>query len=129
LIRDLTNVADAYHALARAADDASPSQFASAATGIRHAEAGLADGVAAVSRPETAEVAARATTLRQDHDGPAPSGASPILFALLIALAMIAGVATGSSDAVSRLSSRLFPPRDDAYSGSRPGSNDRRARA
>jgi hypothetical protein len=129
LTRDLTDVADAYRALARAADDASPSEFASAATGIRHAEAVLAGGVAAVSRPETAEVATRVTTPRQDGDGSVPSGVPPILFALLTALAMIGGAATGSLDAASRLSRRLFPPRDDAYSGPRPGSNDRRARA
>jgi hypothetical protein len=55
LMQNLTDVADAYRALARAADDASPGEFASAATRIRHAEAVLAGGVAAVSRPETAE--------------------------------------------------------------------------
>lgn len=126
LIRDLTNVADAYRALARAADDASPGEFASAATGIRHAEAVLTGGVAAVSRPQTAEVAARVTT-RQDLDGSAPSGVPTILFALLTALAVTAGVVTGNSDALSGRWRRLLPRRRDAYAGSRPGSSHRRA--
>jgi hypothetical protein len=126
LIRDLTNVADAYGALARAADDASPGAFASAATGIRHAEAVLAGGVAAVSRPQTAELTARVTT-RQDRDGSAPSGVPTILFALLTALATTAGVATGNSGAMSGLWGRLSPRRRDAYTTSRPGSNHRRA--
>jgi hypothetical protein len=128
LIRDLTNVADAYGALARAADDASPGEFASAATGIRHAEALLTGGVAAVSRPQTAEVAARVTTQRQDRDGSAPSGVPTILFALFTALAMTAGVVTGNSDAMSGLWRRLLPRRGDAYAGSRPGSDHRHAR-
>lgn len=126
LIRDLTNVADAYRALARAADDASPGAFASVATGIRHAEAVLTGGVAAVSRPQIAELAARVTT-RQDRDGSAPSGVPTILFALLTALAMTAGVVTGNSDAMSGLWRRLLPRRRDAYARSRPGSNHRRA--
>jgi hypothetical protein len=127
LIRDLTNVADAYRALARAADDASPGEFASAATGIRHAEAGLTGGVAAVSRPQTAELAARVTTQQQNRDGSAPSRVPTILFALLTALAMTAGVVTGNSDAMSGLWRRLLSRRRDAYAGSRPGSNHRRA--
>jgi hypothetical protein len=128
LMRDLTDVADAYDTLARAADDASPGEFTLAATGIRHAEVVLAGGVAAVSRPETAEVTARVTTLRQDRDGSAPSGVPPILFALLTALAMIAGATAGNSDGAWRLSRRLFPPGDDAYFAPRPGLHDRRSR-
>jgi hypothetical protein len=128
LIRDLTDVADAYRALAQAADDASPGEFASAATGIRHAESVLTYGIAAVSRPQTAEVAARIPTLRQDRDGSARSGVPAILFALLAALALTAGAATGNSDAAPGLWRRLVPGRGDAYSGSRPGSHDRPTR-
>jgi hypothetical protein len=127
LIRDLTNVADAYRALASAADHASPGEFASAATGIRHAEAVLAGRVAAVSRPQTAEVAARVTT-RQDSDVSVASGVPTILFALLTALAMTAGLVTGNSDALSGLWRRFLPRRRDAFAASSPGSNHRRAR-
>jgi hypothetical protein len=129
LIRDLTNVADEYGALARAADEASPGEFASAATGIRHAEAALTGAVAAVSRPQTAEVAAHVATLGQDRAGSAPGGVPALLFVLLTAVAMIAGAATGNSDAASGFWRSRFPRRGDASSRARPGSNDRHATA
>jgi hypothetical protein len=129
LIRDLTNVADAYRALARAADAASPGEFASAATGIRDAEAAMTGALAAVSRPQTAEVAAHVARLRQGRAGSTPGGVPTLVFALLTAVAMTAGVAAGNSDAASGLWRRLLRRRGDAYSRPRPRSNDRRSTA
>jgi hypothetical protein len=117
LMRDLNNVGDAYKALARAADDAVPAEFASAATGIRHAEALLAGGLAAVAPPQTAEIAAPITALRPNGGGSGPGGVPPIVFVLLTLLAMSAGAATGNSDAWSGLCRRLVPRRRNAHYG------------
>jgi hypothetical protein len=118
LIGDLTDVADAYGALARAARDVAPGDFTSAAIGVRHTEAVLAGAVAAVSRPETMAVAARVAMPQPGPDG-SPPGVPTMLFALLIGLAMTAGVAAGSSDGASQRLRRLFGVTSDACRRSR----------
>ncbi len=104
LVGDLTTVSDGYRELARAADGASRVRFASAAAGLRRAEAVLAGGVAAVPRPATTEVVTRVSTPRQDGDASGPGGVPPILFVFLTLLAVAAGAATGNSETPSRLS-------------------------
>jgi hypothetical protein len=108
LTRALGNVAAAYDALSRAAQEASPARFASALAGIRRTEAVLAGGVAEVSRPATAPppYARSATPVPHSQDGPESGGPPVIVFVLLIALAAAAGAATGTTGAASRVVTR-----------------------
>jgi hypothetical protein len=108
LTRALSDVAAAYDTLSRAAQEASPAEFASAVTGIKRAEAVLASGVADVARPGMAPIAhARsAAPARQGQDSQASGGVSAIVSVLLIALAVAAGAATGSSGTATRLTTR-----------------------
>ena len=107
LTRALSTVAAAYDTLSRAAQEASPAEFASAITGIQRAEAVLASDVADVARPGMAPIAhARSAAPAQGQDSPASGGVSAIVSVLLIALAVAAGAATGSSGAASRLTTR-----------------------
>ena len=107
LTRALSTVAAAYDTLSRAAQEASPAEFASAVTGIQRAEAVLASDVADVARPGMAPIArARSAAPAQGQDSPASGGVSAIVSVLLIALAVAAGAATGSSGAASRLTTR-----------------------
>jgi hypothetical protein len=109
LVRDLTAVAQAYGALADAADAAASAKFASAATSVRQAEAVVAGAVAAVPRPRTAAVAPHSATPRTTRAAAAAAGVSTLLFALLTTLAMSAGAATGNSNAAAGLWRRLSP--------------------
>jgi len=108
LTRALSNVAAAYDTLSRAAQEASPAEFASTVTGIQRAEAVLASNVADVARPGMVPIAhtRSAAPARHGQDSPASGGVPAIVSVLLIALAVAAGAATGSSGAASRLTTR-----------------------
>jgi hypothetical protein len=103
LIRDLTDAADAYEALRRAAEAAAPPEFAAARAAVRRTDEELAREVVRVPRPASATHAASPAARPQGREDRASGGVPRLVFALLILLAAAAGAATGYSDAARRL--------------------------
>jgi len=103
LARDLTAVADGYDRLRKHAQSRSRDGFAAARAALEDAEAALQADVRAVPQPVPESV--RRTAVER-ASGPR-SGAAPVVFWLLIALAVAAGGAAGSSGAASRLWQRV----------------------
>jgi hypothetical protein len=105
LARDLEAVASAYDRLAEQAQAESAAGFDTAGAAVEDAETVLAADVRGVARPAVASVRATTAATAPGPASDAPSGIPPLVFALLVLLAIVAGVATGSSDVASRLSS------------------------
>jgi hypothetical protein len=107
LARDLTAVADAYDALRKQAETGSPGGFGAARAAVEEAETALRADVRAVAQPAPGPVSrTTAAPAAEPSSGPG-SGVAPVVFALLIVLAVTAGGAAGLSGATWRLWQRV----------------------